>query len=126
MARRKSTAADLPTEFSLRMGELLREARTEKGYSQDDLAALVPMRRPPLTLMEQGKMLPDIVTLVVLSSYLDTPLTALIPEPYRDPLPDGATVEELQLIRQFRRIQSEDHKRLALAQVKAIADMEQG
>ncbi len=120
-----STQAPLPTPFSLELGRRIRRARTAHGWSQAQLAEAVHMRRPSLTLMENGRMLPDIVTLLLIAGYLQQPLTALLPEPVQDAqMQEDATLEELQLLLQFRRIRSKTFQQLVIQQVRAVANYE--
>lgn len=117
----------LPNDFSVSLGQLLRQARDEKGWSQDHLARLLRMRRPSLSSMETGRMVPDIIDLVRLADSLDKPLTYFIPAPYRDKwLPaEETTVAEMQLLLQFRRLRDERHQRLAITQLRTLANFEQ-
>jgi hypothetical protein len=77
--------------------------------------------------METGRMVPDVIDLVRLADSLDKPLTYFIPAPYRDKwLPaEETTVAEMQLLLQFRRLRDERHQRLAITQLRALANFEQ-
>ena len=122
-----STQAELPTPFSLELGRRIRRARTAQGWTQAQLAEAVEMRRPTLTHMEAGKVLPDIVTLLLLAAHLQQPLAALLPEPFQEAqLEEDASLEELQLLLQFRRIHRKTFQHLVIQQVKAVANYERG
>lgn len=117
----------LPNKLSLEMGQRIREAREERGLSQDELAKKVYKRRPSLSEIENGKMYPDVATLLMIALVLQRSIVDFFPAIHRHQL--AATElsdEEEQLILQFRRIRGEDQQRLALTQVKAIADIESG
>lgn len=61
------------------MGQLIRQAREAKGFSQEELAELVYKRRPTISEMEHGKMYPYIMTMLLLSVYLEKPLSYFFP-----------------------------------------------
>ena len=117
----------LPNDFSESLGKLLLQARQEKGWSQAKLARLLHMRRPSISNMENGRMVPDTIELVRMSDALDKPLTYFIPSPYRDQwLPAEETaVVEMQLLLQFRRLRREEYQALAVNQIRALANFEQ-
>lgn len=122
-----SLRSSLPNEFSLIMGDFLKQAREEKGVSQATMARDLKMRRPSISSMENGRMVPDIIDLVLISSYLDKPITFFIHEAYRHRwLPSEETnVDEMQLLLQYRRLRDESYQRLAIAQLRALANFEQ-
>jgi len=115
---------DMPNNFSRTMGQLIRQAREAKGYSQEELAELVYKRRPTISEMENGKMYPDIVTMLLLSVYLEKPLSYFFPSMLGH-LRENSDLndEETELVYHFRRIQQPEQRHLALAQLRAIADI---
>lgn len=117
----------VPNKLSLEMGKRIREAREERGLSQDELAKKVYKRRPSLSEIENGKMYPDVATLLMIALVLQRPIVDFFPAMHRHQLAaTDLSDEEEQLILQFRRIRDEDQQRLALTQIKAIADIEGG
>ncbi len=50
-----SLRSSLPNEFSLIMGNFLKQAREEKGVSQATMARELKMRRPSISSMENGR-----------------------------------------------------------------------
>ncbi len=64
----------LPNPFSRALGQRIRAARLARGMSQEELAALIQRRRPAISEMENGKMEPDVSTLLHLARALEKPL----------------------------------------------------
>lgn len=57
------------------MGELIRKAREEAGFSQRELAERIYRCQAALSDMENGKMEPNASTLTLLSHYLNMSIT---------------------------------------------------
>lgn len=116
---------EIPNKFTLDMGQLIKEAREDKRMSQAELAETIYKRRASLSEMENGKMIPDIVSLLLMAHHLDKPLMYFIPSFARNvPTPNELSEGEGELLIQFRRIQREAQRRLAIRQVRSIADFE--
>ncbi len=62
----KLAAGDVPNKFTIKMGELIRNAREDSGLSQRELAELIYRRQAALSDMENGKMEPNASTLTLL------------------------------------------------------------
>ena len=115
----------LPNVFSRGIGELIRQAREAQGLSQVELAQLIKKRRPSLSDMENGKMIPSFETMLYLSIYLQKPLIYFVPEKYRASLKEQEANTELEkeVLIQLRRMSAEK-QRIALSQLKALADID--
>lgn len=114
----------MPNQFSQIMGQLIREAREAKGFSQEELAELTYKSRPSISDMERGKMYPDIVTMLLLAYHLERPLSYFIPKmlSYLSET-NVLTDEETELLFHFRRIRRAEQRRIALSQIRAIAEI---
>jgi transcriptional regulator with XRE-family HTH domain len=118
-------SADRPNHFTWGMGELIRKARGESGYSQRSLSEKLYIRQATLSDIENGKTEPDAETLLLLSHFLNKPITYFFPEPFKpDRQLSNIDLNELEkeLLLQIRRLSNEDLHKI-LAQVKAIADL---
>ena len=63
----------------------LKTIRTQKGYTQDDLAQALHVTRQTVSSWETGRSEPDIGMLTALAEFLQTDLTALIYGPEKQP-----------------------------------------
>lgn len=117
---------DVPNEFSNTMGQLLKQAREERNWSQAYLADLVQARRPSISDIENGKRIPDLILLLSLASALDKPLNYFIPPAYRTTVEDAQELSmyEMLLLLEFRRMQNPDIQKLAIEQVRTLAGFE--
>lgn len=113
---------NLPNKFSIGIGSIIRECREEDGMSQTELAKRVYKRRASISDIENGKMYPDIETLTRLSAEFKKPLLYFIPEYYRRHLEASElSVEDHEILMVFQRL-PDSKKKVALAQLKALAD----
>lgn len=122
-----SSGGSLPDKFSIGMGELIRKARHEANISQEELAEDVYKRRASISEMENGKMLPDIFTLLLMAHALHKPLTYFIPILYKQRYLDteeDLTPEEQELVIQFRRVWNGERRAIAISQVRALAEFD--
>ena len=113
----------MPNKFTLGMGNLIREARIEEGYSQSELAQLIHRRQASLSEMENGKMQPDAETLLFLAITLRKPISYFFPGHYgeRIRLEKIDPLEQVLLL-QAHRLSDDDLIR-TIAQVRALADL---
>jgi len=110
-----------PNSLTLEMGESIRVAREEMGYSQRDLAKLIFRRQAAVSEIENGLMEPDAETLLFLAMRLKKPIAYFFPKKYRRHLEvNGLTEEENELINLARRL-SDDELGIILTQIKALA-----
>lgn len=65
-------------EAARRFGRNLFKARRRAGYSQEELAALCSLHRTEIGLVEKGRRLPRVDTLVKLASALDVKADDLV------------------------------------------------
>lgn len=65
-------------EAARRLGKNLWRARRRAGYSQEDLAALCSLHRTEIGLLENGRRLPRVDTLMKLSAALDVRVGTLV------------------------------------------------
>lgn len=120
----KFSVGDIPNKFTLGLGELIRKAREEAGYSQRELAELIYRRQAALSDMENGKMEPNASTLVYLAFNLNKPISYFFPAQYK---PDKG-LEELsdldkEILMYAKHLQHNDKLRI-LAQLKALNDLD--
>lgn len=109
---------DMPNKFSTYMGQKIREAREEKGLSQEELAAMIYKRRASLSDMENGKMYADVVSFVYLAAILEKPIAYFILPNINIPSDSDLMGDELEVIQQFRRIRDPKQRKLAVKQIQ--------
>lgn len=63
---------------AIAFGKALREARKERGMSQEELAANAELDRTYPSLLERGLRTPTLTVLLYLSDALGLPVTALV------------------------------------------------
>jgi transcriptional regulator with XRE-family HTH domain len=63
----------------VKIGKLIREARKEKGYSQEDFAAAAQMGRTYMGRIERGEQNLSIQSLIKIALTLKVDLVALLP-----------------------------------------------
>jgi transcriptional regulator with XRE-family HTH domain len=115
----------MPNRLSIAIGERIKDAREERGLSQTQLAEAIFKRRPSISEMENGRMYPDIQSLLLMSRYLKKPLSYFIPSfirVFKDE--DALTPEEEELLLYFRRIRQHDQQRLAINQMRVLSEFE--
>src|SRR5688572_1225429 len=66
-------------KFYLDLGEAIKNQRTHKGYSQEDLAKFLTLTRTSIVNIEKGRQRPPLHTLYDLASFLDVQITDLFP-----------------------------------------------
>lgn len=113
----------LPSPFTEALGQRIREAREERGFSQKRLADRIERRQAAISDMENGRMQPDATTLVVLAEVLEKPITFFFPPPWGPRVARGdLSYDEQALLLEFRRLQSDEHRQIAVALLAALAD----
>jgi transcriptional regulator with XRE-family HTH domain len=100
-----SAKEERPNKFTRAMGQLIKDARDERGLSQTELSELVYRRQAAISEMENGKMEVDASTLMPLAAALEKPLTYFFPRPWVRHVPqeDLSPVEQ-ELITEFRQL----------------------
>lgn len=123
MTTRISPRDSLPSAFTRALGQRIREAREERGFSQKRLADRIERRQAAISDMENGRMQPDATTLVVLAEVLEKPVTFFFPPPWGPRVARGdLSYDEQALLLEFRRLQSDEHRQIAIALLSAVAN----
>ncbi|MCG8331881.1 MAG: helix-turn-helix domain-containing protein [Chitinophagales bacterium] len=65
-------------ELKKKVGQRIVELRSQKGWSQSDLARACEKDRQAMEKLENGKVNPTIYTLLEISKALDVPLVELV------------------------------------------------
>ena len=73
-ANADATTIEYPDNFGELIGQRIREIRSAKGLTQNDLAVATEIRRPNIARLERGHSLPNLATLLRVSSALQTPI----------------------------------------------------
>ena len=88
----KANELTTPNDFTIGMGELIRQAREDKGLSQADLAKALNRRQGTISDIENGKSEIGILTLVQFAVELKKPISYFFPASLlRDNLVDVKT-----------------------------------
>ncbi|NLE43577.1 MAG: helix-turn-helix transcriptional regulator [Chloroflexi bacterium] len=117
----------LPTAFTEAVGRRMREAREERGLSQKRLAERIERRQAAISAMENGTMQPDATTLVVMAEALQKPITFFFPPPWGPRVARGdLSYDEQALLLEFRRLESEEYRKIAVALLAALANAQFG
>ena len=115
------TKGESPNKFTRYMGERIRTAREEAGFSQEKLASLVYLRRATLSDIENGKVETDSSTLGLLSYCLRKPLVYFFPKPiYEELVKKDMDALSLEMQMQFEQIYDDDLKKIAIDIVKVL------
>lgn len=69
-----------------RLGERIRERRSERGFTQEDLAARANVSAVYLSRVEQGNTDVGLDVMVRIAAALDVPIASLISEPGGEPV----------------------------------------
>ena len=65
-------------EILLALGERIRSERKGKGFSQEGFAEVCGLHRTEMGLLERGKTIPRLDTLLLVSQHLDLPVSELL------------------------------------------------
>lgn len=113
-----------PNKFTVKMGEKIRKARLEAGFSQSELARYVYVSQAAISDMENGKREVSSTELLSFSNTLYKPVAFFFPEDYlREVMIDKLSPQFQELVMQAQRLSDDDLKRL-ITQTRALADME--
>ncbi len=114
-----------PNKYTKVMGELIRKAREEAGLSQEELAKKIYRRRAAVSDIENGKVEFSVWVLPYLSSALNKPIGYFFPKGIIENIQeDSLSPLEQELLSNFRNMWDERIQHLALAQIKAIANLD--
>ncbi|MDP2966254.1 MAG: helix-turn-helix domain-containing protein [Pelolinea sp.] len=114
-----------PNKYTIAMGELIRQAREEVGLSQEELAKKIFRKRLSVSEMEKGKVEFSAWVLPYLSAALNKPIVYFFPKGIVENIrEDSLSSLEQELLSNFRRIWDERIQRVAINQIKSIADLD--
>ena len=114
----------LPTPFSKALGQRIREARQERKISQRRFAESIERRQAAVSQIENGRMEADATTLLMMAQELEKPITYFFPPPWGQRVTRGdLTYDEQALLLEFRRLQTDEQRKVAINQVAALADL---
>jgi transcriptional regulator with XRE-family HTH domain len=65
-------------EILLTLGERIRSKRERKGFSQEGFAEECGLHRTAMGLIERGKSIPRLDTLLIVSGHLEVPVSELL------------------------------------------------
>jgi transcriptional regulator with XRE-family HTH domain len=115
----------VPNKLTRAMGLLVAKARQEAGLNQAELAERVNRRRATITDIENGKSEISTPTLILLAAALNKPLSFFLPEAIRRRVnPEPRDNEDHELLAQFHKISQDALRRIAILQVKLLADID--
>jgi DNA-binding XRE family transcriptional regulator len=69
---------EYPENFGELIGQHIRRVRLDRGVTQNDLAKQTGIRRPNIARLEKGQSLPNLSTLLKVSSALQIPINDLL------------------------------------------------
>ena len=119
-----SLRKDLPTPFTIALGERIREARTLRGLSQAQLAQRIKRRQAAISDMERGRMEPNATALLMLADVLDKPVSFFFPSPWGPKVSrSDLSYDEQALLLEFRRLRDDDYQKIAIRLVAALAEL---
>ena len=82
MSEEQATRENLPAhplqEILLTLGKRIRSERQRKGLSQEGFASVCGLHRTEMGLLERGKTIPRLDTLLIVSEHLGRPLSELL------------------------------------------------
>lgn len=116
----------LPNKFTIYMGERIRDARTQIGMSQQDLAKLIYKRQAALSDYENGNSIVNSDTLVLLAHNLNKPIEYFYP-PYllrKEDFEDLSPMEKEVIINLRYHIATDELRELVIGIIKAIGQFD--
>ena len=120
MFRKEETRED---KVNVYIRERIKEARIERGLSQEDLAPHIYKTRAAVSNLESGRAAVNAAELTLIAAVLDKPLTYFYPPKFAGAREGDLSPEEKELIQFYRQIQDKPFERAAVAVVKALADL---
>jgi len=119
----KDEGPNLPNSFTVKLGELIRDARVEAHLSQAELALRVYLRQSSISNIEKGLRAVSAEELLYLIFALNKPVTYFFPEQVTQDLAESdLTILEKELLIQARRLNRDDLRRV-IAQSRALAEL---
>jgi transcriptional regulator with XRE-family HTH domain len=115
-----------PNEFTIGMGELIRKAREERGYSQAEFARETNRRPATISYIENGKSDISVLTLLLFAITLKKPISYFFPEfLLKSEFLDVKSEFEHQMLEYARGIEFFGDMPLALAIVRELYEHDQ-
>jgi transcriptional regulator with XRE-family HTH domain len=108
-----ATPGDLPNRLTLAMGDKVRQARSEAGLSQAELADRVYRRQAAISQIENGIMRLDVETLVYLAGVLKKPIRYFFPDTLLFPVEGELCNWEREYLDNIRKLTPTDRRRVA-------------
>lgn len=76
----------------------LKELRSKKGATQDDMATLLNIKRQTYSVYERGVSLPDVTALIKIAEYFNVSVDDLLETKKRSPVNEQPLSKEMQLL----------------------------
>jgi transcriptional regulator with XRE-family HTH domain len=112
-----------PNKFTIFLGEQIKKARIEQGYSQEELAQYAYVRRATISDIENGKGQVNADLLALFGHVLDKPLGYFYPwYAYKELKQEDLTPLENELILNFQKIMGENLQKLAVDLVRVFGN----
>jgi len=102
--------------------ERIKEARTQRGMSQEDIARYLEKSRVAISDLERGRAQINASDLASIAAFLEKPITYFFPAVVVGADASGLTPKEKELIHFFRQLGHEALENVALNQVRTLAD----
>lgn len=114
-----------PNKVTLYIGDAIKKARQEHGFSQEELAKKIYLRRATLSNIENGNSEPNASNLIMLAHVLEKPVAYFLPDYlYERRQEENLSPLESELLFHFRKIRDESLMRVAVQQVKQLGDFD--
>ena len=118
----KDESPNLPNKFTIALGDRIRKARLEAGYSQADLARKAYFRQSSISKIESGVRSVSSEEILYFCYALDKPILYFFPKEFQEQINlEDLTILEQDLLTQARRLHLDDLRKL-ISQARAIAD----
>ena len=113
----------IPNKVTIGIGNKIQLARKDAGMTQARLGSMIYRRRATISDLENGKSEVSVSTLALISAALDKPITYFLPwYIYANLKTEDLEPADQEVLLQFQKIGSKDLQRLAIQQIKLIAD----
>jgi len=114
-----------PNKYTIAMGNLIRKAREEAGLTQKQLAEKIYRKKLAVSEMENGKVEFSVWVLPYLSAALNKPIGYFFPKGIiEDFKEESLSPIEKELLSNFRRIWDERIQKVAVDQIKSMANLD--
>ena len=111
-----------PNNFTVTMGNYVRQARKEAGLSQTALAKMIFLGRATLSDIENGKAEIGAITLALLAAQLNKPVEYFFAKYIKHDINlNMLSPQEKEIIMLYRKIPNEDLRNIAIDELKTIS-----